>query len=214
MRAGNDDKRIKILGLTGGIGTGKSTVADYLKKSDIYHIDADEIGRELTVRGSELLEALDRVFGPRGDMGEKGKEIILEDGTLDRKVLASMAFSNYRKKERLDSIMLKHIIDEIDRRIYVCRDEGKNVLLDAPLLFEAGLEDRCDKVILVIADREIRIERVCKRDGTTRADVENRINCQMSDEEKKSRADIIVDNSGSLEELYRQLEDILVKCVM
>lgn len=85
-RNGQDRKnRIPVIGLTGGIGTGKSTVAEYLKKVNYAHVDADQIGRDLTADGSELLPVLDQVFGPAGELGEPGKPILREDGSLDRK---------------------------------------------------------------------------------------------------------------------------------
>ena len=209
-------KNIKVIGLTGGIGTGKSTVADYLRKKGFYHIDADEIGRRLTDKGSPMLVKLNEVFGPDGDMGEPGEEILNEDGSLNRKKLASVVFSQYEKKERLDSIMLKSIIEEIDRLIEYYKqrgleEDGFGILVDAPLLFESGLDNRCDKIILVVTDMEVRINRVCSRDGISRQNVKDRISCQMGDEEKRSRADIVVDNSGSMEELYGRLEEILAK---
>ena len=102
--------RIPVIGLTGGIGTGKSTVAEYLKKGNYAHVDADQIGRDLTADGSDLLPVLDQVFGPEGEMGEPEKPILRADGSLDRKALGAIAFSAQEKKEKLDEIMLKHII--------------------------------------------------------------------------------------------------------
>ena len=105
-RNGQDRKnRIPVIGLTGGIGTGKSTVAEYLKKGNYAHVDADQIGRDLTADGSELLPVLDQVFGPAGELGEPGKPILREDGSLDRKALGAIAFSAQEKKEKLDEII-------------------------------------------------------------------------------------------------------------
>ncbi|MFQ7473510.1 MAG: dephospho-CoA kinase [Anaerovoracaceae bacterium] len=209
-------KNIKVIGLTGGIGTGKSTVADYLRKKGFYHIDADEIGRQLTDKGSPMLIKLNEAFGPDGDMGISGTEILNRDGTLNRKALASIVFSEYEKKKRLDSIMLTSIIEEIDRLIERCKKSSSDedvlgILVDAPLLFEAGLDNRCDRILLVVTDMDVRINRVCSRDGVSRQEVKDRINCQMGDEEKISKSDIVVDNSGSIEELYDKLEEIVIK---
>ena len=105
-RNGQDRKnRIPVIGLTGGIGTGKSTVAEYLKKVNYAHVDADQIGRDLTADDSELLPVLDQVFGPAGELGEPGKPILREDGSLDRKALGAIAFSAQEKKEKLDEII-------------------------------------------------------------------------------------------------------------
>lgn len=204
--------RIPVIGLTGGIGTGKSTVAEYLKKGNYAHVDADQIGRDLTADGSDLLPVLDQVFGPEGEMGEPEKPILREDGSLDRKALGAIAFSAQEKKEKLDEIMLKHIIAEVDRQVaayQAAEEEVLGILIDAPLLFEAGLEDRCDQVLLVTADLDTRIRRVCARDQVSEQAVRDRISCQMSEDEKRKRSDLIVDNSGTLEELEKQLDDLL-----
>ena len=228
--------RIPVIGLTGGIGTGKSTVAEYLKKGNYAHVDADQIGRNLTADGSDLLPVLDQVFGPEGEMGEPEKPILREDGSLDRKALGAIAFSAQEKKEKLDEIMLKHIIAEVDRQVaaYQAAEEEaakavqavsesgepagsgdaakiaiRGILIDAPLLFEAGLENRCDQVLLVTADLDTRIQRVCARDQVSEQAVRDRISCQMSEDEKRKRSDLIVDNSGTLEELEKQLDDLL-----
>ena len=222
-RNGQDRKnRIPVIGLTGGIGTGKSTVAEYLKKGNYAHVDADQIG-------SELLPVLDQVFGPAGELGEPGKPILREDGSLDRKALGAIAFSAQEKKEKLDEIMLKHIIEEVDRQVaaYQAAECGEpvgpgdrervesakvpipGILIDAPLLFEAGLADRCDRILLVTADLDERIRRVCARDQVSEQAVRDRISCQMSEEEKKKRSDLIVDNSGTREELEKQLKSLL-----
>ena len=219
-RNGQDRKnRIPVIGLTGGIGTGKSTVAEYLKKGNYAHVDADQIGRDLTADGSELLPVLD----------EPGKPILREDGSLDRKALGAIAFSAQEKKEKLDEIMLKHIIEEVDRQVaaYQAAECGEpvdpgdrervesakvpiqGILIDAPLLFEAGLADRCDRILLVTADLDARIRRVCARDQVSEQAVRDRISCQMSEEEKKKRSDLIVDNSGTREELEKQLKSLL-----
>ncbi|MDO4546117.1 MAG: dephospho-CoA kinase [Bacillota bacterium] len=230
---------MKIIGLTGGIGTGKSTAAAYLKSKGFAHIDADEISRGLTADGSPMLRRLERVFGPAGEMGEPGTEILLPDGRLDRKALASLVFSDEKKRKKLDEMMFGEIIREIDRQIEAYQQMDKaekesacaeqkdceqpkaaaapaqpfhecfGILLDAPLLFEGNLDQKCDLVILLTASEQIRIDRVCQRDGVTAREVRNRINSQMSDEDKKKRADIIIDNSGSQKQLYERLDQMM-----
>lgn len=227
---------VKVIGLTGGIGTGKSTAAEYLKKRGFAHIDADAIGHELTAEGSTMLPVLDSVFGPKGEMGKDGIKILNEDGTLDRKALASIVFTDDERKARLDDIMLKNIIAEMDKRTEgykrlaeegskraeceenepgegACGEQITGILLDAPLLFEAGLDDRCDLVLLIVADMDVRIARVCARDGATAEEVRDRINCQMSDAEKMEKSDVIADNSKGLTELYQQLDAFIAEFV-
>ncbi len=203
---------VKVIGLTGGIGTGKSTAAAYLKKKGFHHIDADEISRDITADGSGMLKELDMVFGPEGKFGD-GKTRILDDkGSLDRRALASLVFTDRRKKAVLDKIMFRAIIKRIDEEICKFRDindEKVYILLDAPLLFEAGLDSRCDKIIVLVADEEVRIERVCRRDGVTAREVRDRINSQMSDSEKIKKSDFVVDNSDGMEQLAENLDELL-----
>lgn len=203
----------KVIGLTGGIGTGKSTAAEYLKKRGFAHVDADEISRSITADGSSMLPVLNEIFGPDGPYGEKGTDILKKDGSLDRKALASLVFTDRRKKERLDEVMFKEIIKEIDRQIWDIKgSESANVLgilLDAPLLFEAGLDSRCDKVVVIVADEDVRIDRVCRRDKASPEEVRRRINNQMKDKDKIKLADFVVDNSEGIAELEENLEELL-----
>ena len=204
--------KVRVVGLTGGIGTGKSTAAEYLKKKGFAHIDADQIGRDITADGSPMLSVLDSIFGPTGEYGIEGFDILREDGSLDRKALASIVFTDMNKKLKLDEVMFKAIIAETKRLVEVySQDDPVGILIDAPLLFEAGLDKECDLVLLIVADMDVRIHRVCARDGATEQEVRNRINSQMSDEEKISRSHVVVDNSGSLEELEKQLEEFFSK---
>ena len=206
------DNKVRVVGLTGGIGTGKSTAAEYLKKKGFAHIDADQIGRDITADGSPMLPVLDGIFGPTGEYGVEGFDILREDGSLDRKALASIVFTDMNKKLKLDEVMFKAIIAETNRLVEVySQDDPVGILIDAPLLFEAGLDKECDLVLLIVADMDVRIHRVCARDGATEQEVRNRINSQMSDEEKISRSHVVVDNSGSLEELEKQLEEFFSK---
>lgn len=200
----NSNKKI-VLGLTGGIGTGKSTAARYLVSRGFTHIDADQIGRDLTKDGSPMLAVLEENFG-RSEEHPERPSVLREDGSLDRAGLARIVFADPEKKARLDGIMFTEIIRIIRERI-----EGAKgpVLLDAPLLFESEADALCDKVILVTADEEARIRRVMSRDGASREDVLARMGSQMSDADKASRADLIVDNSGSREDLFRQLDEAL-----
>ena len=204
---------IKVLGLTGGIGTGKSTAAVFFKNKRFAHIDADQIGRDLTADGSSILPSLDELFGPEGEFGDGKTEILDENGNLIRRAMASVVFAEERRRERLDALMFSEIIGETERLIsmYRRKPEGElnGILLDAPLLFEAGLDSRCDEVLLLTADMDVRIERVCRRDGVTADEVMSRISNQMSDEEKIKRADAVVDNSEGIEELFEKLQDFL-----
>ena len=191
-----------IVGLTGGIGTGKSTAAEYLVAKGMAHIDADAISREITEKrpgeDNPVLEKIGQAFAPA--------PVLREDGSLDRKAMAGLVFHDPARKKQLEDILFGEIRAEIRRRIASAEEDM--VLLDVPLLFETGLDSFCDSVILITADRDTRILRVTKRDGCAPEDVEARIRNQMPDAEKAARADAVVDNSGSLEDLYRRLDAV------
>ena len=204
-----------VLGITGGIGSGKTTAAGYLRSLGFACVDADQIGRELTAEGSPLLEILDREFGPDGKYG-RGIAILRDSSIegikiLDRKALASVVFSDEKARARFDEIIHSRMLRIIREQIEELRKKEniRGILLDAPLMYEAGCDTMCDHVILVTAPVELRIERVMKRDGSTREDVVRRINSQMSDEEKARLADFVVDNSGDTDELCRKLDEIV-----
>lgn len=209
------EQEIRIVGLTGGIGTGKSTAAEYLKGKGFAHIDADAISRDITADGSPMLSVLDGLFGPSGQFGKEGVEILRPDGSLDRAALASLVFTDQGRKRQLDQVMFRAIIAEIDQQIDAWQKAASQnpvgILLDAPLLFEAGLDTRCDLVLLLVADEEVRVRRVCSRDGVTKREVRDRINSQLSDDEKREKSDVIIDNSGSREDLAQRLEKFYTK---
>lgn len=193
---------MEIIGLTGGIGTGKSTVSGFLKEQNFAIVDADLISREVVEPGKPLLKDLEEAFG---------SEIINEDGSLNRKGLAAIVFNDVEQRKLMDSIMHKEILAEMRRCMEKYQEQGthQGIIIDAPLLFEIGLEKWCDQVWLVTADMDIRIQRVCARDNAVPAEVEARIRNQMSDDEKRKLSDEILDNSGTLEHLHKQITDLL-----
>ena len=190
---------MQLIGLTGGIGTGKSTVSEYLMKMGYKVIDADKISREIVEPNSETLKEIAKVFG---------EKILLEDGSLNRNRLADIVFTNPDKKVLLDRIMHAKIIDIIMKRAK-SYDKEKVVFLDVPLLYETNMDQLVDKVWLVDADIEARISRIMNRDELTREQVIDRINNQMSQAKKIKKADIVIDNSGDKSALYKQINKIL-----
>lgn len=194
-----------VIGITGGIGTGKTTASDYLEEQGFAVIDADQIGRELTADGQPILAEIRDRFGCVTDGGAEGNGLV-----LDRKAMADLVFNNKEIKEEYDQLIHAEIIEEIDREIEeLSKTDVKGILLDAPLLFEANINDRCDVVILITADMDERIGRVSLRDDADEEDIQDRINNQFSDDEKARSSDFIVDNSGEPEDMYRQLDDII-----
>ena len=190
-----------IIGLTGGIGSGKSTVAEVLSEYGYRIVDADKISREVTQKDSPALLELAEVFG---------SDIILDDGSLDRRLLREKAFSEEGGTEALQRIVTDRIIDITKERL-----KG-NCVLDAPTLLENGLQDLVDIVVVVTARKETRIKRVMTRDGVSRKQVLAVMDKQMTDREKVKFADIVIKNNGTKEELKRTVTDLIncgkIKC--
>jgi len=193
---------MKIIGLTGGIGTGKSTVSAYLKEKGCVILDADKMSRQLTAPGGKALPEIRRIFGA---------EVFSDDGTLDRKKLGNIVFNNADKLKALEEITTQKVVEQTIDGLVRLRKASYNgiVIIDAPLLFECGMQVLAEENWLVTARLEVRIERIIKRDGLDRQSILDRINNQMSDEEKRTMADYIIDNSGNLESLYQQIDKLI-----
>ena len=182
----------RIIGLTGGIASGKSTVSDALRKSGAVIIDADAISRGI----------LERDGAAYGQVTEAFPQYILPDGTIDRRGLGAYVFSHEEGIRRLNAITHPIIVEEVRRRAEA--EEG-SVIIDAPLLIEVGLDRICHEIWLVTAEREIRVERIMRRNGLSRQEAEDRIDNQLSEEEKRRRAHLVIENSGSLAALDQQI---------
>lgn len=197
---------MKVIGLTGGIGAGKSTVTDFLKQKGYTVIDADAIAHQITEKGTDTLKEIALHFGP---------DILREDCSLDRKKLAAIVFSDQEKKTQLEQITTVEVVNIIKKRLDYLREQGKYdiIFVDAPLLFETGADKLTDYVWLVDANLETRISRVMERDRASREAVRHRIENQMGSEEKKKLSQEIIDNSKGKEELYQQVERLLMRYV-
>lgn len=181
-----------VIGLTGNIGCGKSSLSKILKDNSLDIIDADIISREI-MSDNKLLEEVFQVFGE--DVKDK-------DGTLNRKKLASIVFSDDKKLIALNDITHPAIKNEIKRRIKDIENKGRNiVIVDAALLIEGKFLDLIDKLIVITCDEKEQLNRVMDRDNSNIDEALNRISSQMSQDEKVKFGDYIIDNSGSLEEL-------------
>lgn len=200
----------KIVGLTGGIGSGKSSVGRLLLELGATLIDADAIVHEMQAPGSPLLRQIADAFG---------EDVIDATGALDRKALAARVFGDEAARARLGSIMHPPVIAEMLRRALAARDAGAPlVVLDIPLLLEGRKSGRgsgaimdFDAVIVVYTPESVQIERTMARDGATRDEVEARVGAQLSIEEKRRLADHVIDNSGSPEETERQVRALFAE---
>ena len=185
--------------MTGGIGSGKSTVSNYLKSKGCHIIDSDEISRAVTGPGGPALEPI---------LMEFGVKVFNEDGTLNRKALADMVFSDDLKRKKLEDIVVTMVVNEFHAQVEHLKEEGYEgiVVFDAPLLFEFGLQEFCDETWFVNAGIETRIARVIRRDGATREEVMKRIDSQMPSYEKEQLADHTINNSLDENWLFEQLD--------
>lgn len=189
---------MRIIGLTGGSGTGKGTFAALLRDKGAGWVDADAVYRTLCAQNREMLAALDAAFGG----------VLDGNGALDRPKLARIVFADPAKLRQLNEITLPYIraasLDEMR-----AQGDCPFVLYDAPTLFEAGADDLCERIIGVLADTEVRVQRIMARDGLDEAAARARIGAQPDADFYRARCDYIVENNDDLADLQRQADAIL-----
>ncbi len=185
---------MRIYGLTGNIGSGKSTVARMLRELGAFTLDADEVAREIVCPGEPALAEIVACFG---------REILCEDGTLDRRALAEVVFADEGARGRLNRITHPRILERIKERISARSDEQQMVFVEASLIDRksGGLNDLIDGLVVVTCPGELREHRVAKRDGMSPEEIRRRMDSQMSEAEKASQADFLIDNSSDMENL-------------
>lgn len=190
-----------IVGLTGGIATGKSLVSNELKKLGAHIIDADLIAREIVEPGKPAYKELIEAFG---------EGILREDGTLDRKKLGGMVFSDREKLRKINSITHPKILKRVDEEIARINSGGKDavIVVDAAVLIEAGAHKTVDKVIVVYSSEDRQIERIRKRDSLTEAEARCRIDSQIPLKEKLRYADYVIYNDGTIEEVIKKAREL------
>ena len=190
------DRALRV-GLTGGIGAGKSTVAALLEERGAVVTSADEVARDVVSPGSDGLAAV---------VAEFGDGILAPDGSLDRSALGRLVFSDDLRRARLEEILLPLIAAEAWARMDTV-PAGQVVVYDVPLLVEGQMQDMFDLVIVVEADLELRLERLSER-GMNRDEALARIAVQATDEERRGVADVIVSNSGAIEDLSAEVDGL------
>lgn len=194
----------KVIGLTGGIASGKSTITDFLRRQGYPVIDADQVVHELQAKGGKLYQVL---------VAEFGNSILTAEGDLDRKKLGQAVFENAGLRARLSLLQDKIIREELLARRDALKQTEDVIFMDIPLLYEADYSGEVDEVWLVYVDKAQQLERLMKRNGFSVQDAENRLNAQLSLEEKRSKAQVLIDNSGVIEETFARvallLEDLM-----
>jgi len=192
---------MKRIGITGGIGSGKSVVTKLLRRKGYTVLDADEVAREAAAPGEPSMLRLSE---------EIGDDIFLEDGNLDRKKLAKLMFSEPMVLMIVNEIFHSDIRRRIEEKAAKAAERGESIMfISAPLLFESEADWMTDEIWLVTADEDVSLERVMKRDGMPEEDVRARMNSQMPEEEKRKRADTVFENNGTVPELLEKVEKAL-----
>lgn len=191
-----------IIGLTGGIGSGKTTVSNLFKNLGVQIIDTDVIARELVDNDHSVLEEITDAFG---------KIILDDDGLLDRNILAKIIFSQEHKKQQLEKILHPKIRTKVEKAIKIYRakpNQPQYIIVVIPLLFETNFHQLIDKILVVIANEENKIKRIIQRDGRTPEDILSIIKSQVSDSKRISEADDIIENNSDIKELETKIQGL------
>jgi len=188
---------MKIIGITGKSGAGKTTVTKYFKKHDAEIVDADIIAREVVESGMPALEEIKNEW-----------QDVVSEGVLNRPALAKIVFNDAEELHKLNTITHKYIVEEIKQRIK--KSKAPIFIIDAIALFESGLSDLCDVTVCVTADKDVRLKRIMARDGLARIEAEERINAQKSDDFYKEKADFVILNNET-ESNLEEVADRIVK---
>ncbi len=196
-----------VLGLTGGTGSGKSVLAGILKSCGAVVLDADAAGKQVVDECPDIQERIIALFG---------KSALDQNGVLDRKALGRQIFSRPESVQKMNRLVHPAMIRMLQKNIseYKKNPTGSLLVLDMALLFELGMENLCDYVVMVKAPRESRIRWLQKSRGWSRKETLGRMRNQSSDREKEKRADLVVKNTGSLEELKLRSNEIYRECIM
>lgn len=193
-----------ILGLTGPTGSGKGAIGHFFRERGIPVLDTDEIYHELIGTKTSCTEELIAVFG---------SEIATAEGSIDRRALAALVLGDSelhsKRRASLNQITHKYVLDECRRRLSVYREEGAcAAVIDAPLLYESGFDKECDRVIAVLAPASLRLGRIMRRDGLSEEKALQRMHSQPNDDFYRSRADLVIENVGTEEELSAYVSEL------
>jgi dephospho-CoA kinase len=194
----------KVIAVTGGIGSGQSTVCTRLLERGCRIIDVDKKAKQIINKDAALQRELKKVFG---------EKIFSADGKLNRKLLAQIAFKEESNTLQLNNLIHPRMVAEVVEEMESARFSGKYplIVIDAALIYEISIEQMFDAIIVVYASMENRIKRVMERDGLSRREIITRVRRQIPLDDKKQWADFVVDNNGSLEDLKRQTDQIFEK---
>ncbi|MDO4744436.1 MAG: dephospho-CoA kinase [Clostridia bacterium] len=191
---------MKIIGITGGTGAGKSVLSGELKRRGAKVIDADLISRRITASGGAAYEEILKNFG---------REILGENGEIDRKLLGGIVFNNPERLELLEKITHKYIFEEMQKELDSCNE--KIAVLDVPLLFQCDFPIKCDITVAVVADTDVRIARIMNRDNISKEAALSRMKNQLTNDEYTKLADVCFENNGDFEKLKEFADRLLTE---
>ena len=193
---------MKIIGITGNSGSGKSTISKLISKNyEAKLIDADKIEKEMANNNGEYLQAIRQAFG----------NDVIKNNELDRKKLADIVFLNRAEKEKLDGLTFEYVVEEIKKELEANQNlDYQYIILDVPLLFESKLDKLCDYTIGVIAPKTEKIKRICKRDKLSKEKALQRLNSQPNDEFFTKNCDTVINNENK-EETIKMVNEIMLK---
>ncbi len=194
------DRRL-LLGVTGGIASGKTTVANMLKELGAPIVDFDLISRQVVEPGQPALKDIVDYFG---------KQVLKEDGTMDRKKISDIVFRDFEKRKKLESFIHPRLGEVVNRQIneYAAKDPEAIIQVVVPLMIEFNMQWMYHKLLLVYVPREMQIERLAKRDGISQEEAAHILKSQISIDEKLGYADFVIHNDKSLEETRKQVEEL------
>lgn len=191
---------MKVIGLTGGIASGKSTVSSILEELGAAVIDVDLVSRAVVSQGEIAYTKIIENFG---------KDILLADGNINRKKLGNIVFSDHQKLLLLNQITHPEIIKKVKEKIaFYSKEQKKAVIVDAAILIEMGLYKHVDFIWLVVVDKETQLMRLIERDKLSRNDAQNRINAQITDEQRMEYADVVIDNTQPLNKVREKVREL------
>lgn len=196
---------MKVIGITGPSGAGKTTLASVLKANyNTYSIDADEVARKLSSDNkAEYFKEMVKLFG---------KEVVNTDKSLDRRKIASIIYNDSEKRRKLNKLTFYYVVNNINEQIEKeISNDYQFIAIDVPLLYEAKMEKLCDIVIAVVAEDDEKILRICKRDNISKEIAKKRLEIQNNNEFFVKKADFVIHNDGSIENLEKSLKEIIEK---
>ena len=192
---------MKIIGITGASGSGKTTASEILsKREDVRIIDADKVAKSLNLPGTDYMLAIENAFG---------KDVFHSDGNLNRKKLASLIYREKESREMLNSLTFKYVVDEILKKLEIYKKDNINfIVIDAALLIESGLDKYCDIIVALVAEDDLKVKRMCKRDNIDEETAISRLKIQHNNEYYIKRADYCIENSKNYD-LKSKIEEVL-----